>query len=142
MESDRYKLTVLFLKTFFRSWALSVKLNTHTNRQGVSSMLSAAGTFNDPYTQLVPQRLQTGRTCQLLLQTPCGETRREGGRGKNEVCVCVWLNDLKQRVGHKAFEVRQTNMQIYVFVCFLYPYIFYLVVCVCVQSAGFGTVAR
>lgn len=28
MESERYKLTVLFLKTFFRSWALSVKLNT------------------------------------------------------------------------------------------------------------------
>lgn len=28
MESERYKLTVLFLKTFFRSWALSVKLKT------------------------------------------------------------------------------------------------------------------
>lgn len=28
MDSERYKLTVLFLKTFFRSWALSVKLKT------------------------------------------------------------------------------------------------------------------
>lgn len=28
MDSERYKLTVLFLKTFFRSWALSVKLET------------------------------------------------------------------------------------------------------------------
>lgn len=28
MDSERYRLTVLFLKTFFKSWALSVKLNT------------------------------------------------------------------------------------------------------------------
>lgn len=32
MESDRYRLTVLFLKTFFRSWALSVKLQGRTQR--------------------------------------------------------------------------------------------------------------
>ena len=33
MESDRYRLTVLFLKTFFSSWALSVKLARHTDTQ-------------------------------------------------------------------------------------------------------------
>lgn len=33
MESDRYRLTVLFLKTFFRSWALSVKLQGRTQRE-------------------------------------------------------------------------------------------------------------
>lgn len=51
MESDRYKLTVLFLKTFFRSCALSVKLHTHkkTQRETVSSMLSTTGRFNEPY---------------------------------------------------------------------------------------------
>lgn len=30
MDSERYRLTVLFLKTFFRSWALSVKLHINT----------------------------------------------------------------------------------------------------------------
>lgn len=82
--------------------------------------------------------------CYLLLQTPCGETKLEGGRGKNEVCVCVWLNDLKQRVGHKSFEVRQTNMCRYMSLFFVsrhsLPGCF--CVCVCVQSGGFGTVAR
>lgn len=38
MESDRYRLTVLFLKTFFRSWALSVKLHTH---RAIFSVLAA-----------------------------------------------------------------------------------------------------
>lgn len=36
MESERYRLTVLFLKTFFRSWALSVKLHTVSLRELVS----------------------------------------------------------------------------------------------------------
>lgn len=40
MESERYKLTVLFLKTFFRSWALSVKLHTHTGTE-TGSVLAA-----------------------------------------------------------------------------------------------------
>lgn len=40
MDSDRYKLTVLFLNTFFRSWALSVKLHTHT--QGETGSVLAA----------------------------------------------------------------------------------------------------
>lgn len=43
MESERYKLTVLFLKTFFSSWALSVKLNTR--KRDIIGVLRSEGTF-------------------------------------------------------------------------------------------------
>lgn len=67
--------------------------HTHTNREGVSGMLSAAGRCNDPYIQPVSQSLQTGRTCQLLLpaatNTAWGdETRGRQGEGRG-VCLCV-----------------------------------------------------
>ena len=117
MESERYKLTVLFLKTFFRSWALSVKLHTHThththrnrNRQCVSGMLSTTGTFNDPYINPVHPTaewtdLPTAATC--WYRTPCRETKLLRRRVKNKVCVCVcvWGKYLKHHVRQKGFR--------------------------------------
>ena len=116
MESERYKLTVLFLKTFFRSWALSVKLHTHTHTHTGTETGSVLAACWAPQAHLMTHtstlsiQLQSGRTCQLLL--PAG-TEHHAGRqnswdaGWRTKCVCVcegniWSTMFARRDSGKA----------------------------------------
>lgn len=104
MESDRYRLTVLFLKTFFRSWARSVKLHTHRATFSVLAACWAPQADLMTHTSRLSKPLQSAGTCQLLyllVQTPCRETLLCRRRKKNK--AILWEEYLKQQLGQKAF---------------------------------------
>lgn len=155
MESDRYKLTVLFLKTFFRSWALSVKLSTHTNRHGVSSLELQGHLMTHTSNLCVQAPPADGPANYLLVQTPCRETNSgEAGGGENNACafVCEWIiwNCMLTTSHVKTNEhvhmngfVRPPPCIYAVCISTFSPCLFlYGNVCVCLQPAGSGTVAR
>lgn len=156
MESDRYKLTVLFLKTFFRSWALSVKLSTHRNRQQAHLMTHTSNLCLSTF---------SGWTCKLPL--PAGTKHHVGRqaleRQEGEYTVCDFV--CEQIIGScmLARSYLKTNGRVrmngfmcinwvllYAFMQFVSPHSLHVCfctgmcecVCVCLQPTGSGTVAR
>lgn len=125
MESDRYKLTVLFLKTFFRSWALSVKLSTHRNRQQAHSMTHTSNLCPSTFSEW---------TCKLPLpagtKNHVGRQTLERQEGEQSVWLCVRANYLKLHVGQKLFKDKRTSAHEWLYVHKLGPPLYIYAVCI------------
>lgn len=86
MESDRYRLTVLFLKTFFRSWALSVKLQGRTQRKkqwdtDIIMRIMGVSFLFPQKSDRIKDKLPAGQMC---LQWEVEETERDRSRESSQ----------------------------------------------------------